>query len=317
MKDQFNRNIEYLRLSVTERCNLKCLYCRSETEYCESQHELSLKDIEKIIDASAKLGITKVRVTGGEPLMRKDIAKVVSAISACKDIKDISMTTNGQGLYEKAEGLKKAGLHRLNISIDSLDPKIYKEITRGGDIKKVLDGIDAAIEHKLLPIKINVVLVKGRNDNEIDNFIELCRNRPIDVRFIELMPIGEFGSDASLRINNSDIIDARPYLIPEEPEYIGQPSTDYRIDGYMGKVGFISPFSHKFCHLCNRIRITSDGKLKLCLGHNHEISLKDALKSSDPAVLYETMKNAIAKKPLGHTFDKGFNAVRTMNKTGG
>ena len=317
MTDSHGRKIEYLRLSLTERCNLKCVYCRTgEYEQCTAKYELTLEEIRRIMACMTRLGVNKVRLTGGEPLVRRDLEQVVETVAQSGDIQDLCMTTNAQLLANRAKGLKKAGLMRLNISLDSLKPERYSAITRGGTITDVLKGIDAAIESDLLPVKINVVTVRGSNDDEIDDLIALAKDRPIDVRFIELMPIGEYGRDANKRIPSDELIAARPELIPVKPHYPGQPSADYTLPGYKGRIGFISPISHKFCNLCNRVRITSDARLKPCLGRNAEVNLRDAM-IGDKEALFALIRETIWNKPEGHNFDKMFDSERTMNRIGG
>lgn len=316
MRDWMGREIEYLRLSVTERCNLRCIYCRDGTEQCNIEWEMTVGDIDRIVKNMVFLGVNKVRITGGEPLMRRDLEDIVKVVAQNKGIRDLCMTTNGQGLSSRIKDLKDAGLKRVNISLDSLEPARYNRITGGGKIDEVLKCIDAAIECGLYPIKINAVIVRGENDNEIDSFIELTKDRPIDVRFIELMPIGGLGQDKSKRILSSEILATRPYLKKQPPRYPSQPSEDYMVEGYNGRVGFISPMSHKFCNYCNRIRLTSDAKIKTCLGDNGEVSLKEALLLGDEA-LAEIIKGAIFEKPKGHNFDEKFGSVRNMSRIGG
>ena len=317
MIDRLGRNIQYARLSLTQRCNLKCVYCNPDGERCPQNTELSVEDWLRIVDALVHLGVRKIRLTGGEPLVRKDLEEIIHGIAQFPQIQDLCMTTNAQHLPGRVELLKRAGLGRLNISIDSLQPERFRAITGGGRIEDVLESIDLAIALRLLPIKLNTVVVRGQNDDEIDDFIALTRERPIEVRFIELMPIGRLGQDARMRIPNDELIAQRPYLKPLEPVYESQPSRDYGIDGHKGKVGFISPISHQFCDRCNRIRITSDGKFKPCLGDNGEVSLMHALKSGDDALLYRTLYDAIYNKPQGHHFGEGFTSARNMNRIGG
>jgi len=315
MLDQFGRNITYLRLSVTERCQLRCTYCRVEEGICPKAKELSPAEYERIVRACMQLGIQKVRLTGGEPLLRKDILEIVERIAQLEGLQDLSMTTNAQMLPGKAQLLKQAGLRRLNISLDSLKPEIFHELT-GGDIQPVLQGMEEAVESGLLPLKLNIVLVRGINDAEIDDFIALTREHPIDVRFIELMPIGDHGENADRRISNQDVLAARPYLQPLLARYPGQPSMDYQVPGYRGRVGFISPISHQFCADCNRIRVMSDGTLRPCLGVDREIPLTSALAQDDEA-LREAIHAAIFRKPAAHHFESCTFAERNMSRIGG
>lgn len=315
MHDRFGRKIEYLRLSVTERCTLRCAYCRADEGYCPKAAELTADEFTRIVRACAQLGIKKVRLTGGEPLLRKDILNIVYDIAHTPGITELSMTTNAQQLAGKALALKEAGLQRINISMDSLNPERFKEMT-GGDLSLVLSGIDEAISGGLLPVKVNVVLVRGKNDGEVDDFIALTRENPIDVRFIELMPLGELGKDESLRISNDELIAARPWLVPVAPRYTSQPSRDFQVDGYLGRVGFISPISHNFCGLCNRLRLMSDGNLRMCLGVDSEISLLPALQQDDDTLL-EVIRTAIFNKPARHQFDADFISDKNMSRIGG
>ena len=315
MIDRLGRNIEYLRLSVTERCTLRCAYCRVDEGICPKAAELSTTEFIQIARSCAALGINKIRLTGGEPLLRKDILEIVRGISAIEGIREITMTTNAQQLAGKASMLRQAGLNRINISLDSLNAAKFWEMT-GGDLETVLAGIDEAIAADLLPVKVNAVLVRGQNDAEVDDFIALTMHKPIDVRLIELMPMGDLGQDDSLRVDNRELIAARPYLRPLPPRYAGQPSTDYAVDGYLGRVGFISPISHRFCASCNRIRVMSDGTFRPCLGDNMEISLKDALKAGENELI-EVLREAIYEKPTGHHFNGSFRSIRAMSSIGG
>lgn len=319
MKDSYGREIEYLRISVTKQCNMKCLYCQPESSDCSSINceSLSPEDFHRIVSIMAGLGIRKVRLTGGEPLVRSDIVEIIRNISGINGIIDISMTTNGIKLADMAEELKAAGLMRVNISLDSLQPKKFQEITGSSRFTDVTNGIRKAFETGLWPVRINTVLIRGINDNEIDDFIEFARDLPVDVRFIELMPFGKFGEDNRHRIiYGSKIVAARPQLIHIDHTDPSLPSDYYRIEGYKGRIGFISPISHKFCGNCNRIRLTCDGKLKPCLGSNAEIDLLQALQSGGPE-LEELITTAIYQKPAGHNFYCGPRSDRNMNEIGG
>lgn len=319
MKDRFGRIIEYLRISVTQNCNLKCIYCSPGESSCAQKCSANLRpeEFEKIVGSMAKVGIRKVRITGGEPLTRTDVCEIIGRISKIRGIQDISMTTNGIQLDRMADKLKSAGLKRLNISLDSLDEDRFKHITGGGRLKDTLNGIEKALALGLNPVKINTVLIKGVNDDEIDDFIQLTRDRPLEVRFIELMPIGRFGEQNSDKIvYNSDIIRARPELIFSEDSLGGQPARYYSIAGYKGEIGFISPVSHKFCNSCNRIRLTCDGKIKPCLGNNGEVDITEVLRQN-PDRLDALIKKIIYEKPEGHNFGSNFSSVRNMSMIGG
>ncbi|MBC3889033.1 GTP 3',8-cyclase MoaA [Acetobacterium paludosum] len=319
MIDRYGRKIEYLRISVTQNCNLKCIYCNPDGDHCKENQEqnLSPKEIEKITRAMAKAGIKKVRLTGGEPLVRHDIYEIISRISRIKGIEDIAMTTNGINLLKMARDLKTAGLQRINISLDSLNKDKFKQITGGGELEKTLEGIDLALELGMTPVKINTVLIKGVNDNEIDEIIELARNRPIEVRFIELMPMGCFGeNNADKIIRNDEVIKVRPALKYLEKNDKSVPAVYYGMEGFAGKIGFISPMTHQFCSDCNRIRLTSDGKIRLCLGNNEEVDIREALqlKAKNMGVI---MKQIIFNKPMGHHFGEKFSSSRKMQMIGG
>jgi len=315
LKDAFGRQIDYLRLSLTERCTLHCTYCRVDEGVCPKIQELSADELILLAEAAVELGITRIRLTGGEPLLRKDLLQIVRGISSLSGLRDLSMTTNAQMLAEIAADLKEAGLDRLNISMDTLNADLFKELT-GGSLQKVLDGIQAAIAAGFDPIKINVVLMRGVNDHELDDFIRLTSKYKVDVRFIEYMPIGNSNGSERLRLNNQELITARPWLIPVPPRFNGQPSSDYTYEGALGRVGFISPISHRFCSDCNRIRIMSDGSLRTCLGRDAEIPLREALAEGKDG-LKQAISQAILQKPEHHRFDQEVLNGRNMSRIGG
>lgn len=316
MNDPFGRNIEYLRLSLTERCTLKCAYCRAQEGVCPKKSELTADEFLRIVRACAALGVKKVRLTGGEPMLRRDLIEIIAGVRAVPGIREIALTTNAQHLPGQVAALKAAGLDRLNISVDSLIPERYARITGGGSLEKVLTGIDEALAAGFAPIKLNAVLLRGVNDDEADAFIALTKDRPIHMRFIEYMPLGE-SDQANLRVPGDELLAARPYLEPLPPLYRSQPARDYRLPGAAGRVGFINPVSHKFCTLCNRIRVMSDGMLRPCLGDNLEFSLKEALESGDDAALAAAIQNAIAHKPEAHGFEGAFRTEKNMSRIGG
>jgi cyclic pyranopterin phosphate synthase len=314
MKDRLGRNIQYLRLSLTERCNLNCIYCRDGTEF-PGETELSPGEIDMILRCMVSLGINKVRLTGGEPLLRRDLEEIIGLLKGHEAIQDICMTTNAQGLASRAAALKEAGLKRLNISLDSLRPDRYRDITGGGDLREVLDGINTAIRCGLEPVELNCVAIRGKNDDEIDDFISLAREKPVHVRFIELMPMG--GSlHKNSRISSWEILRAHGELRRMPPAYEGKPEERYTGPGFAGTVGFISPVSRRFCDTCNRIRITGDGKLRPCLGDNTEWDLKEAMSRGDGA-LRSIIEAAIFNKPRGHHFKEKFVPKKTMSRIGG
>lgn len=316
MNDRFGRIITYLRLSLTERCTLKCTYCRAAEGDCPKKSELTREELLRITRAFAKIGVNKVRLTGGEPMLRRDLLSIISDIRSIPQIQEITMTTNGQHLPGMSTALKAAGLDRLNISVDSLKPEKFAKITGGGSLERVLTGIDEAFAAGFPSVKLNVVLLRGVNDDETDDFIELTRDRNIQVRFIEYMPLGE-NDHAELRITGDELLQQYPQLVEVRPSYIGQPARDYQMPGYVGKVGLIDPMSHRFCADCNRVRVMSDGMLRSCLGSNEEFSLKEALEQPDDDALIEQIQKAIAQKPSTHCFDTGFTAEKTMSRIGG
>ena len=319
MKDKFGREITYLRVSVTDRCNLRCKYCMPPGGIEKKDHEdiLSLEDTFRIIKESTKLGIKKIRFTGGEPLVRIGLANLIKDVSKLEGIEEITMTTNGILLSKHIKELKEAGLNRVNISLDTLKPERYKEITRGGDFNKVIEGIKLVEKYGLKPIKINVVFMKGFNDDEVKDFVQLTLENDIIIRFIELMPFGERHSWTKDKyISNSKVLEKLDNY--EEVEYEkGSPSRYYKIKGAKGKIGLINPISRHFCNTCNRIRLTSDGKIKPCLHSDLEIDMKKYLDSNEK--IYKGLVEAINLKPSKHHInEEGYDPIkRDMNRIGG
>lgn len=313
MNDNYGRKINYLRISLTDKCNLKCVYCMPEKE---SEKELNSSNMSyeencNIIKAAASLGISKIRFTGGEPLLYKDITKLIEFTSKIPSIKDISITTNGMLLHQMADDLKKSGLKRVNISLDSLNPEKFKKITRGGDVSKVFKSIEKCLSIGLEPVKINTVIMRGINDDEIDDFINLTKDNPISVRFIELMPIGEGRKIYKESFISSDEILSRyRNLIPIESDKSSTAAL-YKLKGAMGNIGFITPMSCKFCSTCNRIRLTSAGTLKPCLHSETEISVKEYADKN--TIVLDKIKEAIYKKPSQHRIiEEGKSDSRKM-----
>ncbi len=320
MLDNVGRKINYLRISVTDLCNLRCRYCMPEEGLCKKSHEdiLRIEEIEEIVQEAAKLGINKVRITGGEPLIRKGIIELIRKISAVEQIKDIAMTTNGVLLGRYARELKEAGLNRVNISIDSLNKEKFSKITRGGNIKDVLDGIEEAKRVGLTPIKFNTVLIGGFNDDEIEAFVNLASSEDIDVRFIELMPLGQASTWAKEHfIPNTTVLDRFPELIPLCKDDKGSPAKYYKLPKGRGRIGLINPISSHFCGSCNRIRITADGRIKPCLHSNYEINIRSLRKQN--MELLDILKLAVESKPKEHTINNyEFEPiVRNMYQIGG
>ena len=301
MLDGQGREINYLRISITDLCNLRCRYCTPEDGIKKRCHSeiLTLEEIEEVVKASTKLGINKVRLTGGEPLVRKGIVELVRKISDIKGINEIALTTNGTLLKELAKPLKEAGLKRVNISIDTLKEDRYEYITRGGKLSDVLEGIEAAKEAGLYPLKFNVVLVKGFNDDEIEDFVNLTIDNEIDIRFIELMPIGENGEMSKEHfISNNVVLDKNPSLMPVVSSDKSAPAKYYKLDGAKGKIGLINPISSHFCSNCNRLRLTADGKIKPCLHSNEEIDIRTTLRENKD--LLSVISKAVKIKPKEH-----------------
>lgn len=317
MKDQYGREINYLRLSVTELCNLRCRYCMPETGVCKKPHEAMLTEDEMIdaVAAAASLGVTKLRITGGEPLVKRNIVSICARAAKVPGIREVCITTNGVLLPKMAKGLRTAGVSRVNLSLDTLDPDKYARITRVGRLEDALAGLHAALDAGFEKIKINAVLIGGFNDGEIGALAALTRTYPVDVRFIELMPMvdsREFGPEAFIPC--TAVLERLPDAVPEAPD--GGVARLYRLPGAQGSIGLISPVSDHFCASCNRIRLTADGKLKPCLHSADEISLKGL----SPEAMREAMRRAILNKPSCHaalSATQHSQAARSMNQIGG
>ncbi|MGM0450369.1 MAG: GTP 3',8-cyclase MoaA [Pseudomonadota bacterium] len=323
--DQFGRTITYVRISVTDRCDFRCVYCMSEDmEFLPRQQVLSLEEIARIARIFRELGVEKIRLTGGEPLVRKGIVKLVGDIGGL-GLTDLAMTTNGSQLPHMAHDLKAAGMDRLNISLDSLDADKFRAITRTGDLNKVIKGIDTAVEAGFQGIKLNSVIMKNRNDHEVLDLVEFARSRGIDISFIEEMPLGEisdhtrdetFCSSDEVR----EIIEQRYDLIPSTAD-TGGPSRYFQMPDSPSKVGFISPHTHNFCGDCNRVRLTVEGRLLLCLGNEHSKDLKELMRRhpDNDEPIREAIISAMDLKPKEHHFttDGDVQILRFMNMTGG
>lgn len=319
MDDRYGRSIDYLRVSLTDRCNLRCIYCMPEEGVYKKSHEevLRFEEILEVVNAAALLGVKKIRYTGGEPLILKGIEELIEKTSKVPGIKDIAITTNGILLEGLADKLKESGLNRVNISLDTLKEDKFKQITRGGDINKVLRAIQKCISIGLTPVKINTVLIKGINDDEISDFINLTRELPVEIRFIELMPIGQGEKLYKKGFMSSDEVVARfPELKPLETNKNSTASL-YKIKNSKGKVGFISPLSCKFCASCNRIRLTSMGTIKPCLHSANELNIKGYL--NNEVLLTSSLKEAIYNKPSQHNLecDKKSSSNKMMYQIGG
>lgn len=326
MYDNFNRRIDYLRLSLTDKCNLRCFYCmpNSRLRLLTRSGILSYEEIRAVINTSLNLGINKFRLTGGEPLLRKDLIKFVNNLSKIQGIEDLSLTTNGIKLKECAPGLYQAGLKRINVSLDSLNEDKFRQITRSGNLSEALEGIEAAINLGFSPIKINMVAMRGVNDDEILDFARLAFDKPLIVRFIELMPVGESRFLEKEKIVPVEEIKSRCQLLGKLERSGGikgnGPAEYYQIAGGQGKIGFISAITNPFCYKCNRLRLTADGFLKLCLGYDNKVDLKPALR---PKVnifhLTNLIKEAVNLKPEAHHMSEGgyANCSGQMSSVGG
>lgn len=325
LTDRFGRTVDYVRLSVTDRCDFRCVYCMAEEmTFLPRQQILSLEELAQVARTFVDLGTEKIRLTGGEPLVRKDILELVKDIGTL-GLRDFAMTTNGSKLTTMAEPLRKAGLKRLNISLDSLDPDKFHRITRTGQLNQVLDGIDAAREAGFEGIKLNTVVMKGGNDEEVPALVEFARRKNIDITFIEEMPLGEISEhDRGEALCTSDevrdIIRQHHELNPT-PEDSGGPARYFRMPDSNSKVGFISPHSHNFCSTCNRVRVTVEGRLLLCLGNEHSVDLRHVLRGHPESdeKLRETIIQAMDLKPERHHFSSegDVQILRFMNMTGG
>ncbi|MFN2341558.1 MAG: GTP 3',8-cyclase MoaA [Halanaerobium sp.] len=316
LKDHLGRTIDYLRISITDRCNLRCRYCMPAEGVENKAHQeiLSYEDILKIVKTGIKLGIKKVRITGGEPLVRLGVEDFISNLKKL-DLEDISMTSNAVLLSKKAKKLKESGLDRINISLDTLDPAKFKKITRRDNLAEVLNGIRAALEAKLDPVKLNVVVMKGINDDELFDFVEMSRKQKLSIRFIEYMPLGG-EAEAEKFISSSeikDLIQKKYELLPAVSKGNG-PATYFKIEGAEGTIGFISALSEHFCSSCNRLRLTADGKFKPCLAGNQEVKISGISENEIKAAY----KKALEIKPACHDLNfEQQNYSRNMSQIGG
>jgi cyclic pyranopterin phosphate synthase len=327
--DKYSRIIDYMRISITDRCNLRCIYCMPSDGIKPIEHKniLSYEEIIRIVKISAGLGVRKVRFTGGEPLIRGNLPYLIASVHNIDGIEDISLTTNGLLLKKYAYQLARAGLRRINISLDSFRPERYKEITRGGDINDVLEGIHEAEKSGLTPVKINMVPIRGFNDDEIEEFAGLTMKKECHVRFIEFMPIGDreiWGHEKY--ISTDEIKERVSKIAPITAVKIRKsgPARYFRFEGAPGVIGFISPLTHHFCNTCNRLRLTSDGKLRPCLFSETEIDLRSAIRcGAEDEEIERLLRLAIEIKPEGHSINhainhkKYFAHLKPMSKIGG
>jgi GTP 3',8-cyclase len=327
LKDTFGRPITYLRISVTDRCNLRCVYCMPAEGIELQSHDvmISYEEIAQVVHVAAANGVREIRLTGGEPLVRRDLPRLVQMISETPGVDDISLTTNGLLLEKMAAELRQAGLSRINVSLDTLQSEKFARITRGGSLDAVWRGISAAEAQGMSPIKINVVAMRGVNDEELVEMARLSLQHPWVVRFIELMPIDNqvlwgpgFPPPEDIYLSVQEMIEMlEPYgLKPVNGKVGSGPAREYCLDGAMGKVGFISPVGEHFCQDCNRLRMTSDGNLRPCLLSDVEVPLRDAIRRGDP--LLPLIEKAVALKPQGHELSIEHIAFRRcMRQIGG
>lgn len=325
--DGFGRQITYVRLSVTDRCDFRCVYCMSEDmTFLPRNKILSLEELYRLGRVLVSLGVTKIRLTGGEPLIRQNIVWLVQQLAALDGLKELTLTTNGSQLVRLAQPLKDAGLSRINISLDSLQPERFRQITRTGHLSDVLAGIKAAQEAGFKHIKLNCVILRGRNDDEILDIVDFARQQQLDLAFIEEMPLGAITEHqrAQTHISNDEI---RQLITKQHPllsatDNTGGPARYYRMADSRSRIGFISPHSHNFCDTCNRVRVTVEGRLLLCLGNEHSADLKAPLRDfpNNDQALIDTLFKALPLKPERHHFDLNEEQpqiVRFMNMTGG
>jgi cyclic pyranopterin phosphate synthase len=299
--DPRGRRIDYLRISITDRCNFRCIYCQSKGPFKFLPHEeiLTFEEIESIVRVGVKLGVKLVRLTGGEPLLRKGIVELVARLAKIPGLEDLSLTTNGYFLSELVKPLKEAGLKRINLSLDTLSEEKFSELTGGFSLKKVMEGLYLSLSEGFTAVKINSVIIRGFNDEECEELAKLSIELPVEVRFIEFMPVGKNSLwDESRVVPISEIkerVERLGKLWPTEKVGKG-PAAVFRFEGAKGKVGFISPLSSHFCGTCNRLRITADGRLRPCLFSDEEINLKDYLRGKKDS-LEEAFREALRIKP--------------------
>jgi cyclic pyranopterin phosphate synthase len=327
LTDSFDRHIEYLRVSVTDHCNYRCFYCMPKVppDQCCRADLLGDEQLTRLIRLFSELGVHKVRLTGGEPLVRRHLAKLAGMIGALPGISDLSLSTNAHLLANFAADLKRAGIRRVNISLDSLDADNFARITQGGDLQQVLAGIAAAQQAGLTPIKLNMVVMKGINDDEIENMLDFASERALDLRFIETMPVGPAGNQSMVHYYPATAILTRlrhkfgQELIVEKGQPGAGPARCYRVGGSPVRFGVISAMSRHFCQSCNRVRLTARGDLVLCLGQQDHVSLREGLLSGrSDEELKQDILAAIAKKPAKHNFlTPGLHTTTRMSAIGG
>ncbi len=326
MQDKFQRQINYLRISLTDRCNLRCVYCMPAegVQWLPHKEILTIEEIVAVVEAGVQVGIRKVRLTGGEPLVRRGIIDLIKRLNDIPEIDDIALTTNGMLLGDMAGDLKAAGLKRVNVSLDTLDPARFHRITRYGDLNLVLRGINTALDYGLEPVKINTVAMRGFNDDELVDLARLTLDKPLHVRFIELMPIGTSDDWSHVKFISSqeirELITGALGNLEDEKKVPGSGPARYsRISGAAGTIGFISAVSNHFCATCNRLRLTASGQLRPCLFSGREVDLKQVLRSgAGPDELARIFQEAILSKPDSHDLAASWQKDdRIMSQIGG
>jgi cyclic pyranopterin phosphate synthase len=323
LTDRFGRAHNYLRVSVTDRCNQRCHFCMPlDQQFFHSKKEiLSYEEIVMVVKVANRLGIDRVRITGGEPLVRRELPTLIRMLKAETTLKDISMTTNGLLLERFAQPLKDAGLDRINVSLHSLQPERFQKLTRFGTLATVLRGIRKAIAVGLVPMKVNALIMKGFNDDEIEDLFKLTLQDQISVRFLELMPIGEalsldgFGSYLNLT-NVRERLTEKYGLVPTTENGNG-PAKYWKVPGAQGKVGFITPISNKYCDTCSRMRLTANGELRPCLAYDVHVNMREAIRNRDLAAIEEAFQKALSIKPKGHHWEEGQTTHTVMSSLGG
>lgn len=322
--DRFGRAHTSMRVSVTDRCNLRCLYCMPAegVEYAPREQLLSTDALAHVVRVAARLGIRRVRITGGEPLLRAELPQIISRLRRQTAVEDIALTTNGVLLARHADALADAGLDRINISLDSLDAARFEAITRFGGIEDVWRGLEAAAEAGLRPIKLNTLLIEGFNDDEIDRWIELVRTRDITVRFMELMPVGdnalaELGGYYDLT-RLRERLQAEVGLRPATQAHVGNgPARYWTAPGWRGRLGFITPISNPYCNACSRMRLTSTGDLRACLAFDEHVNLAHAARRGDESAIEAALRWAVETKRQGHHWREGQRTATGMSEFGG
>jgi len=325
LRDGIGRTVDYLRLSVTDRCDLRCVYCMAEDmRFLPRRQLLDLDELYRLARVFVGRGVRKIRLTGGEPLLRPGIVGLCERIAALPGVDELVLTSNGSQLVRLAAPLAAAGVRRLNISLDSLDPRRFRAITRNGDLPRVLDGIEAARQAGFDRIKLNTVVMKGRNADEVLDLVDYVIARGLDISFIEEMPVGDVGRARGERFCSSDEVRtliARRHALLDCDERSGGPARYLRLAEHPGtRIGFISPHSQNFCASCNRLRITAEGRLLLCLGHAQSLDLRDLMRNgADDRALHAAIDGALLEKAAGHDFSLAGDAqvMRFMNASGG